>query len=44
MYYICFDCGKKIEDEHTSMKIRCLYCGGRILFKDRRTVVTVKAR
>lgn len=44
MYYICFDCGKKVEDEYTRVKIRCPYCGGKILYKDRRTVVKVKAR
>ncbi|MDO8511612.1 MAG: DNA-directed RNA polymerase subunit P [Nanoarchaeota archaeon] len=44
MYYICFDCGKKVEDEYTRVKIRCPYCGGKVLYKDRRTVVKVKAR
>ena len=44
MYYNCFDCDKKIDEEHTVTKIRCLYCGGKILYKDRRTINKVKAR
>jgi len=44
MYYVCFDCGKKVEDEYTKTKVRCPYCGGKILYKDRRTVNKVKAR
>ncbi|MBI4979978.1 DNA-directed RNA polymerase subunit P [Candidatus Woesearchaeota archaeon] len=43
MYYVCFDCGKKVEDEYIA-KIRCPYCGGKILYKDRRTVVKIKAK
>ena len=44
MYYLCFDCGKKVDDEYTRTKVRCPYCGGKILYKDRRTVAKVKAR
>ena len=44
MYYVCFDCGKKVGDEYTKTKVRCPYCGGKILYKDRRTVNKVKAR
>ena len=44
MYYLCFDCGKKVDDEYTTTKIRCPYCGGKILYKDRRNVNKVKAR
>jgi DNA-directed RNA polymerase subunit RPC12/RpoP len=44
MYYLCFDCGKKVDEEYTGTKIRCPYCGGKILYKDRRTVNNVKAR
>ena len=44
MHYICFDCGKKVEDEYTKVKIRCPYCGGKVLYKDRRTIVKIKAR
>ena len=44
MYYLCLSCGKKVEDEYTRSKVRCPYCGFKILYKDRRTVVTVKAR
>ncbi|HLC97748.1 DNA-directed RNA polymerase subunit P [Candidatus Woesearchaeota archaeon] len=44
MYYVCFDCGKHVEDEYTKTKVRCPYCGGKVLYKDRRTVTKVKAR
>ena len=44
MYYVCFECGKKVEDEYTTNKIRCPYCGGKGLYKDRRSVVKVKSR
>ena len=44
MYYICFDCGKKVEAETITVKVRCPYCGGKVLYKDRRTAIKVKAR
>ncbi len=44
MDYICFNCGKKVDTQETAMKVRCPYCGGKILYKDRRTVVKIKAR
>jgi|TARA_Y100000031_G_C8124403_1_gene339776 DNA-directed RNA polymerase subunit RPC12/RpoP len=44
MYYVCFDCGKKVEDEYLTTKVRCPYCGGKVLYKDRRTVNKIKAR
>lgn len=44
MYYVCFDCGKKVEDEYLKTRVRCPYCGGKILYKDRRTVNKVLAR
>lgn len=44
MDYVCFDCGKKVDAKDTTMKVRCPYCGGKILYKDRRTVVKIKAR
>jgi len=42
--YICFSCGKEISDESVKRKIRCLYCGGRMLYKGRQTTTKVKAR
>ncbi|MFH1276651.1 MAG: DNA-directed RNA polymerase subunit P [Candidatus Woesearchaeota archaeon] len=44
MYYLCFDCGKKVEEEYIKSRVRCQYCGGKVLYKDRRTVVKIKAR
>lgn len=32
MSYVCFKCGKKIKD---IKNIRCPYCGGRLIFKER---------
>jgi len=42
--YICFSCGREIGDDSVSRKIRCLYCGGRMLYKKRATTTSVKAR
>lgn len=44
MYYKCFHCDKKVEEEYTNARVRCPYCGGKALHKDRKKVVTVKAR
>lgn len=42
--YKCFYCNKKISDENMGKRIRCPYCGSKILFKQRTTVTKVKAR
>ena len=39
--YKCFYCGREIKEEHIKRKIRCPYCGSRILFKPRRKIVKV---
>ncbi|HIH11837.1 TPA: DNA-directed RNA polymerase subunit P [Candidatus Woesearchaeota archaeon] len=44
MYYICLDCGKKVDSEYTTTRVRCPYCGGKILYKDRQIVNKIKAR
>ena len=44
MYYVCFDWRKTVEAEQTKVKVRCPYCGGKVLYKDRRTVIKIKAR
>jgi DNA-directed RNA polymerase subunit RPC12/RpoP len=45
MEYICYACGKPVTPEDISKRIRCPYCGGKILFKKRVEVVkTVKSR
>jgi len=42
--YKCFDCNKKIADEYLRKKIRCPYCGSKILFKPRTNPTNVRAR
>jgi DNA-directed RNA polymerase subunit RPC12/RpoP len=41
--YKCFDCNKVIKKEHIKKKIRCPYCGSKILFKPRIISSKVKA-
>lgn len=40
--YKCFDCNKKVV--LTGKRIRCPYCGSKMLFKPRTSTTTVKAR
>ena len=42
--YKCFQCDKKISDDALKTKVRCIYCGSRMLFKERKTITKVKAR
>ncbi|HLD02540.1 MAG TPA: DNA-directed RNA polymerase subunit P [Candidatus Nanoarchaeia archaeon] len=42
--YKCFDCGKVVKKEYLKKKIRCPYCGSKILFKPRTATTTVIAR
>jgi len=42
--YKCFSCGKAISDTHIRKKIRCIYCGSKIIFKPRTTTTQVLAR
>ena len=44
MKYKCFECGKEVGEDYTRKKIRCPYCGGRILFKPRVVTTKIKAR
>jgi len=41
--YKCFECKKNIDPEYIRKKIRCPYCGCKILFKPRTTITKVKA-
>ncbi|MEK6934804.1 MAG: DNA-directed RNA polymerase subunit P [Nanoarchaeota archaeon] len=41
--YKCFDCGKKIKDEYVKRRIRCPYCGSKIVYKPRSITTKVKA-
>lgn len=42
--YKCFACNKKVSDTLMGKKVRCPYCGSKILFKPRSTTTTVLAR
>lgn len=41
--YKCFQCNKKISKDLLRKKIRCPYCGSKILFKPRVSITKVKA-
>ncbi|MBS3176410.1 DNA-directed RNA polymerase subunit P [Candidatus Woesearchaeota archaeon] len=42
--YTCFACNKKIGKETMGKRIRCPYCGSKMLYKSRSVVTHVKAR
>ncbi|MBI2147727.1 DNA-directed RNA polymerase subunit P [Candidatus Woesearchaeota archaeon] len=42
--YKCFNCAKKVGQDYLRKKIRCPYCGSKILFKPRDVATTVVAR
>ena len=42
--YKCFSCEKKVSDEYLRTKVRCPYCGGKMLYKERKATTKVKAR
>ena len=42
--YKCFDCNKKVSTDYVRKKVRCPYCGSKILYKPRRRSSKVKAR
>ena len=42
--YKCFYCNKKVSVDYLRKKVRCPYCGSKILFKPRRTITKIKAR
>ncbi|MBU1204175.1 MAG: DNA-directed RNA polymerase subunit P [Nanoarchaeota archaeon] len=39
----CFDCGKTIKLDYIKKKIRCPYCGSKILFKPKVICTKVEA-
>ncbi len=43
MVYKCFNCGKEVNPTYLRKKIRCPYCGGKIIFKVREVTTTVEA-
>ncbi|MBI1970931.1 DNA-directed RNA polymerase subunit P [Candidatus Woesearchaeota archaeon] len=42
--YKCFSCAKIVGQDYLRKKIRCPYCGSKILFKPRSVATTVPAR
>jgi DNA-directed RNA polymerase subunit RPC12/RpoP len=42
--YRCFSCNKRVSAEYLKKKIRCPYCGSKMLFKPRSVSTKVKAR
>jgi DNA-directed RNA polymerase subunit P len=45
MEYICYACGKDITVDDIAKRIRCPYCGGKVIFKKRpETSKKVRAR
>jgi len=42
--YKCFDCNKKVATDYIRKRVRCPYCGSKMLFKPRTTITKVKAR
>ncbi len=41
--YKCFSCSKKVSMDYLKKKIRCPYCGSKVLFKQRANITKVKA-
>ena len=42
--YKCYSCNRMIADSYIRKKVRCIYCGSKIIFKPRTRASTVKAR
>lgn len=42
--YKCFDCNKKVTMDYIRKKVRCPYCGSKLLYKPRTITTKVKAR
>ncbi len=41
--YLCIECHKEIKSENIRKRVRCSFCGSKILFKPRSVSVTVEA-
>lgn len=41
--YVCFMCEKKISEEMMGKRVRCPYCGSKLLFKGRSQPTVVQA-
>jgi DNA-directed RNA polymerase subunit RPC12/RpoP len=41
--YTCFSCNKKVGTELMGRRVRCPYCGSKLLYKSRSVITKVKA-
>jgi DNA-directed RNA polymerase subunit RPC12/RpoP len=41
--YTCFACSKKISEDMMGKRVRCPYCGGKVLYKSRGSSTKIKA-
>ncbi len=41
--YKCFECGKEVKQDYVKKKIRCPYCGYKVLYKARSIATKVRA-
>ncbi len=41
--YKCFSCNKILNQDQVKKRIRCVYCGSKIVFKRRSVSTTVEA-
>ncbi len=41
--YKCFQCNKEVKEEYVKKRVRCVYCGSKIIFKPRAVSTKVKA-
>ena len=41
--YKCFNCGKIVKEEYIRKRVRCPYCGSKIIYKPRVVNTKVKA-
>lgn len=42
--YKCFSCKRELKPEQIRKRVRCIYCGSRIIFKSRTAVTKIQAR
>ncbi|RME78001.1 DNA-directed RNA polymerase subunit P [Candidatus Woesearchaeota archaeon] len=42
--YKCFDCAKTVGPEYLRKKVRCPYCGSKLIYKPRKKPTEVLAR
>ena len=42
--YKCFECNKKVATDYLRKRVRCPYCGSKILFKPRTVTTKIKSK